>query len=975
MKKIAYLLIAAMSLVSVASCVKELTPDPALECSVTGQVFTVSLPADTRTSFIMDRKTVWAEGDSLWVSNGQYSETIVVPETAWGRKAFDFTTTVVKDTLQGSHVFVVYPYSVAAGVSNDKVNIKIPIAQDGQFETANIMAAVSKDFKVTMRNVTSLLKITVPEETSAPIFQLFVAAANNNPLTGTCSVDLSGDSPVVTPTAPSSSASIQVDGFAGEFYVSVIPGTFDPGFKVTAATADFQYASETKETTVANTVAVNSIVNLGEIGTNLQPLEGEGTASSPWLIQSLGHLIAVASAVDEGNTFEGGSFKVMNDISGIGTPIGSSGEEVHPFCGEFDGSDHVLTLDMTGVHNTGLFGLVGSKANIHNVKLAGAVNATGNSAAALVGQIYAAGEDPIVIKDVVNDASVKGARSVGGIVGYSTGGGASITLENCINNGAINGTNRVGGIAGEMLATSTPKTIKNCSNTGAVGGNACAAGIVGYYVNAIASGGTALAGDDRVINTLSGCSNAGSVTTTSNNGSAWYQFWGKNASNANTRYVRSWNSTAENGTGGIVGYAQQTAIDNCNNSGEIKAINKAGGIAGFLCHADVDNCFNQGNVSVTAYQVTSNQATMYEGEAGGIAGGSFASSSLKNCENTASIYGYASIGGIIGFAVGSDASAGMGTAISYTIENCVNRGEVVAKNAAAGGIAGTTYALNNTNTVSVIKAHNYGAVTSQTNKAGGIVGEMVDVTGWSRPNVQKSVNDGAVTAKIWAGGIVGYGGTASNLHNPNGSGVGYATHRFWIANCQNNGTVTGTRSDADNGEVVGGIIGTCFFATNADTREYMGIELYNCLNTGDVLYTEATHKNVYVGGVVGRFGRGCLYNAANTGRVGLASGTPADGVNAKLGAIVGNVEATANRITKLSGCYYLEGTADLPYGSASVVNHPDPVDVISYSSEGSLATPSSGGASFVDEALNAWVETRTGYYPWTFGTKLELVFE
>ena len=977
MKKITYLLIAAFTLVSVASCVKEMTPEAAPESGVTGQIFTVSLPAETRTELAV-RKTVWAKGDSLWVSNGVESEAVVVPSSAWGGRSFDFATQTVKTSEENPHIWVVYPYTSAAGIASGKVSVKIPAVQDGTFGAANICAAESWGYHIEMKNVTSLFKITIPENTNAPIFQLFASTANDNPLTGTCSVDFSSDVPVVTPVSSNSNATIQVDAFTGVFYLSVIPGTFDPGFKLTAATVDFQYASETKETTVANTVAVNSIVNLGEIGTNLQPLEGEGTASSPWLIQSLGHLIAVASAVDEGNTFEGGSFKVMNDISGIGTPIGSSGEEVHPFCGEFDGSDHVLTLDMTGVHNTGLFGLVGSKANIHNVKLAGAVNATGNSAAALVGQIYAAGEDPIVIKDVVNDATVNGAKSVGGIVGYSTGGSAPITIEHCTNNGAItSASNRVGGIAGEMLATSTPKTVKNCTNNGPVVSKShTAGGIVGYLANAVQNSSGSLPVEARVKNILSSCTNSGSVSSTTDNGNHYYRY---KVDGQSSTYLYNYSvGSTDRGTGGIVGYSAQTDVSGCVNSGAVDAINKAGGIAGFICFSDIDNCHNSGNVSVTSLFTGSSR---YEGLAGGIAGGTLASDHIRDCENSGAIVGDACVGGIIGFAIGGNANGTSGkpaTAMGnapFVVDKCKNTGSVRAKQAEAGGIAGICYALNGTNKSYVSNCINEGPVVSEKTKAGGIVGVLIDDTGWGQPNATGCINNGSVTAQYWVGGIVGYGGAIARIHNPQGSNVGLVTHRFMVKNCQNNGTVLANRSDADNGEVAGGIMATCFYGSGADSREYMGIEMYNCLNTGDVLYAEAAHKTVYCGGLIGNFGRGCVYNSASSGRVGPSTGEAAEDSDKYMGALFGHVDGTANRKTTLSGCYYLEGTANLPYGSVSVVNHPAPKDVISYSNEGSLATPSTGGASFVDEALNAWVETRTGYYPWTFGTKLELVFE
>ena len=973
MKKITYLLIAAITLVCVASCVKELTPEPVFAEGVE-QEFTVSLPADTRTAQL-EGKTVWTEGDSLWVYNGIASEVVIVPEEAWGLKEFSFVvkTATLSDTTKT--LYVVYPYTAVAGVTDGKVKVKIPAVQDGTFANANIAAAVSENYTIALKNVTAVIKVTVPENTKAPVYSLAFGAANGNPLTGTCTVDFSGAAPVLTPVTASSSASIQVDGLAQDFYLAVIPGTFEPGFKLTAATTDFQYASQTKETTVANTLAVNDLVDLGPIGTELKSLEGDGTEASPWLVESLGHIIAISSAVDEGNSFEGGCFKVVNDIAGIATPIGSDIEEPHPFCGDFDGNGQTLTLDLNGTNNLGLFGLVGGNANIHNVKLAGTVVSSSNCVAALAGQIYAAEDAPVTIKDVVSDASVSGASYVGGIVGYSTTGSAAITIDHCTNNGSVTATSyRVGGIVGGMLATTAPKTIKDCTNNGPVKTNSfTAGGIVGHFVNAIQDGSGTLPETARVKNVLTGCTNTGSVQSLAHNGNHYYRY---KVDNQSSTYINNYTvGSTDRGTGGIVGYAAQTEISNCVNSGAVSAVNKAGGIAGFTVFADVDDSQNSGNVSVTSYLTGS---VRHEGLAGGIVGSTLGSDHIRACKNSGDIYGYASVGGIIGFAMGGNANGtankpatSVGNA-AFVVDNCLNVGKVRAKYAEVGGIAGVCYALNGTNKGYVKNSTNEGAVVSDETKAGGIVGVLIDDTGWSRPSAEGCVNKGPVTAKYWVGGIVGYGAAIARMHTSSGSNVGLTTHRFYITNCENHGTVLGNRSD-DGGEVAGGIMGSCFFGSNADTREYMGIEIYNCLNAGDVLYAEAGHKKPYCGGIVGRFGRGCIYNTANTGRVGPAAGTPAEGADAYLGSVIGSLEATGNRICKVVGAYSMEGTADIAFGSKSTPVNPEPTNVSTFNKYGELSstvTVNGEDCYFVDDALNAWVNNRPAYFNWVFGSNI-----
>ena len=976
MKKITYLLIAAITLVSVASCVKDQFENFGPEASFGNNEFIVSLSPATRT-MLDEGKTLWAEGDMIWVSNGAAVDTIEVPESAIGEKEFAFKTVNATPTEANPKVWVVYPVDAAKQIADGKVVVDIPAVQKGTFETANICAGESKEGVVALRNVTGILKVTVPQGTAARIFQLVMSGAGQAALSGECTVDLSGEAPVVTAAKTSSSVTVKAAGFDGDFFAAVIPGTYEAGFKLTAATVDFEHASETKVSTAANTVAINQIVDLGEIGTNLKPMDGDGSEASPYLIENLGHLIALSTAVDKGESFAGKFFKVINDIDGISTCVGST---EHPFCGNFDGDAKTLTLTLSGANNLGLFGVLGGNANIHNVKLAGEVVSSSNSVGALAGQIKANEATPITIKDVTSDASVSGGNYVGGIVGYSTGGDATITIENCVNNGTIQGGSyRVGGIAGGMLATSTPKTIKNCINNGSVTSNSfCAGGIVGYFANAIQDSNGTLAEEARVKNVLDGCSNTAAVTSKANNGNHYYRY---RVSGQSSTYLSNYTvGNTDRGTGGIVGYAAQTNISNCTNSGSIDAVNKAGGIAGFICFADIDDSNNSGSVNVTSYVTGS---VRHEGLAGGIAGGSLGSDHIKLCKNSGDIYGYASVGGIIGFAMGGNANGTSGKPATaagnapFVVDSCYNSGTIKAKYAEVGGIAGVCYALNGTNKGYVKYSTNNGTVLSEGTKAGGIVGVLIDDTGWSRPGAEECINNGSVTAQRFVGGIAGYGSAIAGMHTSNASDVGLVTHRFWIANCQNNGTILATRTD-DGNKDAGGIIGTCFFGSNKDAREYMGIELYNVLNTGDVLYADASHQTVYCGGIVGRFGRGCIYNAVNSGRVGPQSGDPAEDVNNYMGALCGTVEATANRICKISGGYYQEGVAPLAYGSKSTTTNPEPVNVITFGETGTLsaiATVNNQDYTVLVEALNAWVNNRPAYLNWAWSGGIKLVWE
>ena len=143
----------------------------------------------------------------------------------------------------------------------------------------------------------------------------------------------------------------------------------------------------------------------------------------------------LADHVNAGNTCVGIKFKVMNDIdmSSIEnfTAIGNA-TAAYQFQGEFDGDNYAISnlkIDKNAI-DQGLFGYVGSDGIIENVKLV--------------------------------DATVKGQRDVGGIVGENNG-----TVRNCM---AIGGTIENGyahatanwAAAGGVVGWGRYGTIENC---------------------------------------------------------------------------------------------------------------------------------------------------------------------------------------------------------------------------------------------------------------------------------------------------------------------------------------------------------------------------------------------------------------------------------------------------------------------------------------------------------------------------------
>ena len=909
MKKITYLLIAAMSLVTVASCVKELTPEP-LPAVGSDQEFTVALPAATRTALV-EGKTVWAKGDSLWVSNGSASEAIVVPKEAWGQKEFTFVAKNVYITEENPKLYVVYPYTAAAGVTEGKIKVTIPSAQDGEFATANIAAAIAEAYTIALKNVTAVMKITIPEDTEAPIYSLAFSTANGNPLTGVCAVDFSGATPAVTPLSASNGATIQVDALAKDFYLSVIPGTFDAGFTVTAATTDFQHAAETKATTVSNTLSVNDLVDLGAIGRNLQSLNGEGTEANPWLIESLGHLIAIGSAVDEGKDFKDMYFKVATDIDGVSTPIGS---DTHPFCGGFDGNGKTIALNMTGSSsNLGLFSAISNGAKISNLILAGAVSSTGENVGALVGTIVAAKDLPVAeVQGVVNRATVKGSKAVGGIAGYSN----YASIIGCSNEGSVEGGTRVGGISGFAYVSE----ITNCTNKSNVTGTSDAGGF--FYMTY----------------------NSGGKLTYGNRGSGI------------------------NGTGGIAGAVQNSTLKGCSNEGLVSGLNKVGGVLGTLFWSHMDECSNSGAVTATsatslvggllgyshcAYDLTKstnmgsvNGVSVVGGIVGYATGTYYGHSSamsfkISGCTNKGKITASEGIvGGICGVQVNSQNPS------QASVYDCVNEGEIYTEGYKAGGITAVMACCTGWSEFQINRCVNNGTVSAK-KWVGGITAYLASAQDYWKPdlaqtlgnaknkwNIYNCINNGTILGYgsetddgEFVGGIVGYNFSTAGAEKSN---LG-----LFISNCLNTGSVL-YRDNAHKKVYCGGIVGN-----------YLRGRIYNICNIGRVgpeSGTPAEGSGICMGALIGN------YNDNDTRYLALQEAYYLQGTCEQAMGTSSKTEANTDNILNIAS-FDADGqlSDEVTYNGASYM------DCV--------------------EALNAWVtkngvwdpEKGSGFYPWIKG--------
>lgn len=814
---------AAVVALSAVSCVKEEFEAPVYG---TRHTFTCSIEGLTRTSLTDEGKTVWNENDSVRIIAGAKDTIVVVPAEADGQKSFTFDASFLGTENQ---FYAVYPISVAASVADGKMKITIPSTQDGTFASANIAAASCEGYQFNFKNVTGVLKFTVPED--MPLEVKSVAFTASNVIAGQISVDFSGDSPVVTPLGTGKSILVNVDALPGDYYAAAVPGEYAKGFSLTAVGTDFAY--QKKELQGAKTLSRNEIAYLGVIGDKLRALWGDGSESNPWKISSLPEWLAFAYFVNGGNDMEGQYVKVTKPISGINAPVGTYNDiekDMAYFKGIFDGDDQPLTLEASGDGYQALIGALGKGGQVKNVKVSGTVNSAASYAAGVVAYVEA-DTCKTVIENCVSDVVVKGTTNVGGIVGYTSAtGSGQIDIVNCKNNAAVTGSYNVGGIAGYATLT----TVSDCENLGVVTGTAASGQITNLYTASWSN------------SFIDGTGNAGA---------------------SNVAVVRR-------ATGGLVGTIHNSTVADSKNSGAVNGVAKVGGVAGCLYWSTVNNCENTGVVNVE------------QDLAGGIAGCIYTQGTVTECVNKAKVSARAAVGGILGIAAPYERSS---TAY-LTVSKCQNEGDVVSngestvgeynysfsKLSAAGGIVGlikqyksdyvNVTACHNKADVSgggqavggivgyegcprngadwgaIDKCVNDGNVTSGLYRAGGIIGLAFARFTTARYSIRNCINNGTVKAPIVSGGIVGWARTAY----PTTSAPDYIK----IYNCVNNGDVIYTTTDSTQikAAYAGGVVGF-----------YVQTQALNCVSTGEVKGVHTTDLDVsgYVGALAGQVGQLC----------------------------------------------------------------------------------------------------------------------
>lgn len=359
--------------------------------------------------------------------------------------------------------------------------------------------------------------------------------------------------------------------------------------------------------------------------------EGEGSASSPYIIKSASDLVKLAGLCDgsviasDGKDYTAAHYILSGNIDMSGESFSS----IAPFKGSFDGKNYTisnLTVTPKDTNPTGLFGEI-TNATIKNVNLTD-------------------------ITILVTDAS---QLYTGGVAGKAIGS----TIENC----AVAGT-----ISSAAGGEHTGK-VDTRSDSAVIGG------VVGYAYNS----------------TLSNVTYTGYLTTTKGQICGGIVGSIEGGSITNGRLSQGslvYNSTTN--TGGIVGYMTlDAAIANCTVEAPVRSkYGHLGGVAGRMHSGSISSCLVSSNSRIEGNVGNSSGTDNYG--TGGIVGvidtkADFGTTAVvENSACYANVSANIYVGGVVGVLITNS------TTITPEISNCLFVGAIKAsyKNSYNYGLSG-----------------------------------------------------------------------------------------------------------------------------------------------------------------------------------------------------------------------------------------------------------------------------------------------
>lgn len=740
MKKFVKLTLIAAAAIAAAACNKEIGTENPADSNVV--VFTATLEQPTKAD-LTQYDVVWSVGDQIAVSNGTTwaeSNPLTDADITDGGRSASFTVTI---DAAASYT-AVYPASakssaeLPSGAPADAVMLNLPAAQvipaGKKIDPAALVQIATTDdpSRMTFKNATSLLELTIPEDGIEAVTIEFLNSSSSK-------VKITGNAPVVpTPAATTGDATkVSLSGTftAGEcYYATVFPQDAVKSVRLVFSKpgTDCQALAMRTGTGAAEfPLPVNGGWKVRNFGT-LSWFDGTISTKADldlWaqmaFYYSKDDVIKLTASID----YEGGSWTPVRanaksgqfsgvfdgqgnciyniiidpteEYSGFFSTLASVDpmERVrdvcfgkNPFTGEYDGVSK-LNAASNVVKRLGV--VAGYISNCDVVRVDNYIPVTDATTAndVLLGSITGRTGSLVNIIGCNNYGTVEcvsttqTAHYIGGLVGVLDGEGS--TIDKCVNYGVVRktksangkGNTFIGGIVSRTGSGVHGLTIRGCVNNGKLGntGNVQAKQI---YVGGIL--GMDNSSDSETVPNIKilGCTNETEAIVESSSLS------------------KSTNGAA---FGGIIGKASgYSVISGCSNYGTILKSNnhngitsKFGGIAGMVSGEKVliEGCVNGSVYNADYGKVTSTVETKSDSSTeyyGGIAGG-FDAGVIRGCSNYANIKTESTETGIVEIAGGIAGQVSGGT-----LEGCVHQGMVSVaaphSTCAAGGIIGI---LNN----------------------------------------------------------------------------------------------------------------------------------------------------------------------------------------------------------------------------------------------------------------------------------------
>ncbi len=509
----------------------------------------------------------------------------------------------------------------------------------------------------------------------------------------------------------------------------------------TTVSAQTQIMTVTKTDGTKTVFTMNDVdrVNFDELSPAESFESGDGTAASPYAIANINQLMLMAEKVNSGDSaYIKASYELTDDIDLMGiewTPIGEGKgnasidlAENGAFCGVFNGNGHTISnlcINATATEHVsmfGLFGFVGSKGAVSDLKVTGCVKAT----------------------SAVSSETEKTTLVCGGIAGAAS----YATFTNCSFEGTVVAAYPVaeasvsaGGVVGHMVGT-----LNKCSATIAKGDSVCGTatyanvGALAGYVNA----GSVVACVTDVEGLVSaGCGQFTTQNSSANAGGMVGNSFGGSHSGCSASIagkVKAYavpetdaaSSFASASAGGMCGgyAADQNANNTVSITGEVAAegcgTSAAGGMVGLQTNAGYGasslKATVSGKVSALNHGTDGSKMLAYAGGVYGAASFQFSTAQLADCSSdvTGEISAKAGVAAYAGGVAGS-ASATVGDRATIA-----STGKVAADAptfATCGGVIGNALG-NSCACYSVIDGALSVSEATSGSQVGGVIGSM-----------------------------------------------------------------------------------------------------------------------------------------------------------------------------------------------------------------------------------------------------------